>query len=140
MLLARLCIVIYYLVTVFFTSASCYILVIYEPHSVLHLTVGIFLLITFRFTSQFPHSQSKPLLLPISFIHITELYQVFSPNSTIAGKLSDDRTVFNSLNAELNPICYLLALLAHHFLYVSSVRVKLLTLRLLMSYIWSTYS
>jgi hypothetical protein len=26
---------------------------------------------------------------------------------------------FNPLNAELNPICYLLALLAHHFLHVS---------------------
>ena len=43
----------------------------------------------------------------------------------------------NPLNAELNPICYLLALLgAHHFLYVSRIRVKLLTLRLLMSYIY----
>ena len=40
------------------------------------------------------------------------------------------------LNAELNPICYLLALLgAHHFLHVSRIRVKLLTLRLLMSYL-----
>ena len=36
----------------------------------------------------------------------------------------------NPLNAELNPICYLLALLgAHHFLHVSRIRVKLLTLR-----------
>ena len=33
--------------------------------------------------------------------------------------------VFNPLNPELNPICYLLALLgAHHFLYVSRIRVK----------------
>ena len=55
---------------------------------------------------------------------------------------------FNPLNAELNPICCLLALLAHHFLHVGRIRVKLLTLRLLMSYIyiyiyiyiWSTYS
>ena len=50
----------------------------------------------------------------------------------------------NPLNAELNPICYLLALLAHHFLHVSRIRVKSLTLRQLMScvyiYIWSTYS
>ena len=43
---------------------------------------------------------------------------------------------FNSLNAELNPICYLLALLAHHFLHVSRIRVKSLTLRLLMLYIY----
>ena len=41
---------------------------------------------------------------------------------------------FNPLNAELNPICDFLALLAHHFLHVSRIRVKLLTLRFLMSY------
>jgi len=44
--------------------------------------------------------------------------------------------VFNPLNPELNPICYLLALLAHHFLHISRIRVKSLTLRLLMSYIY----
>ena len=43
---------------------------------------------------------------------------------------------FNLLNAELNPICYLLALLAHHFLHVSRIMVKSLKLRLLMSYIY----
>ena len=44
---------------------------------------------------------------------------------------------FNPLKPELNPICYLLALLgAHHFLHVSRTRVKLLTFRLLMSYIY----
>jgi len=44
---------------------------------------------------------------------------------------------FNPLKPELNPICYLLALLAaHHFLHVSRIRVKLLTCRLLMSYIY----
>jgi len=42
----------------------------------------------------------------------------------------------NPLNAELNPICYLLALLVHHFLHVSRIRVKSLTLWLLMSYIY----
>ena len=37
---------------------------------------------------------------------------------------------FNPLKPELNPICYLLALLgAHHFLHVSRIRVKLLILR-----------
>jgi hypothetical protein len=46
------------------------------------------------------------------------------------------RTVFNPLNPELNPICYLQALLAHHFLHVSRLRDKSLTLRLLMSYIY----
>ena len=43
----------------------------------------------------------------------------------------------NPLNPELNPVCHLLALLgAHHFLHVSRIRVKSLTLRLLMSYIY----
>ena len=42
----------------------------------------------------------------------------------------------NPLNPELNSICYLLALLAQHFLHVSRIRVKSLTLRLLMSYIY----
>jgi len=43
----------------------------------------------------------------------------------------------NPLNPELNPICYLLALLgARHFLHVSRIRVKLLTFRRLMSYIY----
>ena len=48
----------------------------------------------------------------------------------------------NPLNVELNPICYLLALLgAHHFLHVSRIRVKSLTIRLLnVKYIRSTYS
>ena len=44
----------------------------------------------------------------------------------------------NPLNAKLIPICNLLALLAHHFLHVSRIRVKSLTLRLLMSYIYMT--
>ena len=34
----------------------------------------------------------------------------------------------NPLNTELNPICYLLALLAHHFLHLSRIRVKSLPL------------
>jgi len=48
------------------------------------------------------------------------------------------RTLYiNPLNPELNPIFYLLALLgAHHFLHVSRIRVKLLTFRRLMSYIY----
>ena len=45
--------------------------------------------------------------------------------------------MFNPLNPELNPICYLLALLgAHHFLHVSRIKVKSLTLRQLMLYIY----
>ena len=45
--------------------------------------------------------------------------------------------IINPLNPELIPICYLLALLgAHHFFHVSRIRVKLLTFRLLMSYMY----
>ena len=46
------------------------------------------------------------------------------------------KDILNPLNAELNPICHLLALLGVHFLHVSRIRVKSLTLRLLMSYIY----
>jgi hypothetical protein len=36
------------------------------------------------------------------------------------------KTMLNPLNAKLNPICHLLALLgAHHILHVSRVKVKL---------------
>jgi hypothetical protein len=45
-------------------------------------------------------------------------------------------TCFNPVSAELNSICYLLALLAHDFLHVSRIRVKSLTLTVLMSYIY----
>ena len=48
-------------------------------------------------------------------------------------QFAGEKTLLNPLNPELNPICYLLALLrAHHFLHVSRIRVKLLTFRLLM--------
>jgi len=45
-------------------------------------------------------------------------------NSPANNSLSQD-TAFNPLNAELNPICHLLALLgAHHIFHVSGLRVK----------------
>ena len=54
------------------------------------------------------------------------------PRQTVVAQPS-----LNPLNPELNPICYLLALLgAHHFLHVSRISVKSLTLRLLMSCIY----
>ena len=45
-------------------------------------------------------------------------------------------SVINPLKPELSPFCYLLALLAHHFLHITRIRVKSLTIRLLMSYIY----
>ena len=57
--------------------------------------------------------------------------------NTIKVRIPKIHNMFNPLNAELNTICYLLALLgAHHFLHVSRIRVKSLTFRLLMSYIY----
>ena len=56
-------------------------------------------------------------------------------SQSIGNQLQNYSTL-NPLNPELNPICYLLALLAHHFLHVSRIRVKSLTLRLLLSYIY----
>ena len=55
--------------------------------------------------------------------NITKEAHVYAEGKVKAG------STFNPLNAELNPICYLLALLAHHFLHVSRIRVKSLTLR-----------
>jgi len=49
---------------------------------------------------------------------------------------NNNNNIFNPLKPELNPICYLLALLAHNFLHVSRIRVKSLTFRRLMSYIY----
>ena len=53
------------------------------------------------------------------------------------GILKVGKGKINPLNPELNPTCYLLALLgAHHFLHVSRIRVKLLNFRRLLSYIY----
>jgi len=64
-------------------------------------------------------------------------YGSLMPKKVKSSCLAPKAAKFNPLNPELNPICYLLALLgAHHFLHVSRIRVKLLTFRLLMSYIY----
>ena len=72
---------------------------------------------------------------------ITSLEESFELTQTRQVKTSIPSQVscmdINPLNPELNPICYLLALLgAQHFLHVSRIRVKLLTFRRLMSYIY----
>jgi len=75
-------------------------------------------------------------VLVINFIDAPNL-QVFSGNVKVIVSSRPIYDNINPLNAELNPICYLLALLgAHHFLHVSRIRVKLLTFKLLMSYIY----
>ena len=63
----------------------------------------------------------------------TQKHFNYSCSSTSVGwHQMADRSI-NPLNAELNPICHLLALLGVHFLHVSRIRVKSLTLRLLVS-------
>jgi len=72
-------------------------------------------------------SESKPVLCADD----TSIIIIYDPVKELF------HNFINPLNAELNPICYLLALLgAHHFLHVSRIRVRSLTLRLLMSYIY----
>jgi len=69
-------------------------------------------------------------------IHL-KFIKVYEDSSPSFSTIKKWATEFNPLNPELNPICYLLALLgAHHFLHVSRIRVKLLTFRLLMSYVY----
>ena len=79
-----------------------------------------------------------------SIPHAKYFYFWIHPLKNIATNIHKIHTSFvykflilNPLNPELNPICYLLALLGgHHFLHVSRIRVKLLTFRLLMSYMY----
>ena len=75
----------------------------------------------------------------MSVLILFSLYTVDPKNMKLLSPLGTRSHSVNPLKAELNPICYLLALLAHHFLHVSRISVKSLTLRLLMSYIYGTH-
>ena len=73
----------------------------------------------------------------LTFLFLSTLLSCYMLFSLCHVAVYSSVTRFNPLNPELNSICYLLALLgAHHFLHVSRIRVKLLTFRLLMSYIY----
>ena len=83
------------------------------------------------YTSREVYSGSS-LLADLNLQLVSGLYKNFTRMSP-----SEFEFLINPLNPELNPICYLLALLgAHHFLHVSNIRVKSLTFRRLMSYIY----
>ena len=76
-------------------------------------------------------------IIPKVFVDDGSEYYSTNFGNNIVKQLIARRLMFNPLKPELNSICYLLALLgAHHFLHVSRIRVKLLTFRLLMSYIY----
>jgi hypothetical protein len=54
---------------------------------------------------------------------------IWHPLSQPSWRCQTHATMLNPLNAELNPICHLLALLqAHHILHVSGTRVKKVTM------------
>ena len=66
-----------------------------------------------------------------------ESVEEFKYLGTILTNQNSIQEEINPLKPELNPICYLLALLGvHHFLHVTRIRVKLLNFRRLMSYIY----
>jgi hypothetical protein len=67
------------------------------------------------------------------FVHFVEQFISCLRVNTLCFHYKDQSV--NPLSPELNPMCYLLALVAHDFLHVSRIRVRSLTLRLLMSYI-----
>ena len=80
------------------------------------------------------NSAFKGLILPnIYWCKEPRIAETRSENRFRNWHLYKTTLKFNALNPELNPICYLLALLgAPHFLHVSRIRVKSLTIRLLM--------
>ena len=80
------------------------------------------------------HERSIAITNCTHFTPVDSTLTLFNQNHTLTNYFL--KIHFNPLNPELNTICYLLALLAHHFLHVSRIRVKSLTLRLLMSYIY----
>ena len=75
-------------------------------------------------------------MLIIIDIYVRNTRRILKKKKTWAYQCVYILITVNPLKVELNPICYLLALLAHHFLHVSRIRVKSLILRLLMSYIY----
>jgi len=85
-------------------------------------------------TGHGPHSSTLVIICVVRLLfvlfYVLLVYKCLRPPG-------DNPIAVNPLNSELNPICYLLTLLgARHFLNVSRIRVKLLTFRLLMSYIY----
>ena len=57
-------------------------------------------------------------------LNIRENWKDLHEDEGVMLKYTGEGMVFNPLNAELNPICHLLALLAaHHIFHVSGLRV-----------------
>jgi len=105
----------------------CVAICVRQTHELLHVYIYIYIYIS-------SHRCHCYVTLPSSETNsnsVTFFVSESASNFTVCD------SGFNPLNLELNPICYLLALLgAHHFLHVIRIRVKLLTFRLLISYIY----
>ena len=95
------------------------------------------MVLALRFVWLSGETVSFALYISNRLVFITELESVYCAVRAESLYKTDTFPPYrvNPLNPELNPICYLLALLgAHHFLHVNRIRVKLLTFRRLMSY------
>ena len=76
--------------------------------------------------------------LSLYFLLLTTQIGGFKPNFSVNALF---KSVFNPLNAELNPMCHLLALLgAHHILHISRIRVKSTNPQLHLSNIYQGFS
>jgi hypothetical protein len=95
---------------------------------VMHLNSNVFLFMKWNFV----HYSWIPLLISpalrtLNFIqHFMYFYSKYYINYVLLTTVTGTSAVhINPLNAELNPICHLLALLGtHHVLHVSGVRVN----------------
>ena len=85
-----------------------------------------------------PHAIPTKITLSLPFLPIQAVHSKTGSQTCWVAKYTCLYLKYiNPLNPELNPICYLLALLGpHHFLHVSRIRVKISTFRRLMSYIY----
>ena len=97
----------------------------YDKGLRLQLAGGVGLVVRFQITSR---------MLEGNVEYFNYLDSMITNDATgtreIESSFAMTKSCFNPLKPELNSICYLLALLgAHHFLHVSRIRVKLLTLR-----------
>jgi len=109
----------------------------------LHYRTYPLTVVRFPVPSSVRAAQDFLIMSPAEGSTVRQKTLVASPNVTLTQTESHSFRTWiylvsqiNPLNHELNPICYLLALLAHLFLHVSKIRVKSLNFRLLMSYIY----
>jgi len=74
-----------------------------------------------------------PKIYAFSHLHLIEvkvkiqLFPCLTVHHTVKACGGLAAHIFKPLNGELNPICRLMALLAHHIFHISRIRVKLIT-------------